>query len=505
VTFDLNNTVGFSSSQVTSANTFNLTSNPGPLFTGFNQSVRGLPGIVVPGNVTFPRIPRTRAFPGNIEGSLDDSIIAPTHYNYSFTIERELPYGMIAQFSFVGRKARNLLATRDIMSLNNLVDPASKVDWYTAAGALETLRSQGRPVSSVGQIPFFANLFPANLALTLGLDPAYNQTQAVYAMMVPVSLGGGGTNYGNDWTSVMFDISTLGNATCNPPDDSFNPACHMFFQPQWGALSAWSSVANSDYKAFTASLRQRFKSSLTMDFNYTLSNSKDDASGLMAEGVYGDGFILNPFRQRDNYAFSDFDVRHILNANFVYQLPIGKGRLLLGDSGRLADSLLGGWQIAGVVRYNSGLPFGTPFDDARWATNWNVQSNSTRTRPVETCPVRGGAVFGCNSTEAFQSFRNARPGETGERNVFRNVGYTNVDASVGKTFKMPWSEGHAVQIRMEAFNLLNYQAMGAFDVSRSGYGIPLNPAGGQPPVNFSRYTAIQGTERVLQYFLRYSF
>jgi Carboxypeptidase regulatory-like domain len=506
VTFDLNNTVGFSSTQVTSANTYNLTTNPGPAFTGYNQAVRGLPGVVVPGSISFPRTPTSRIFPGNIEGSLDDTIVAPTHYNYSFTVERELPFGMIAQFSYIGRKARKLLATRDVMSLNNLVDPASKVDWYTAAGMLETLRSQRTPVSGVTQIPYFANLFPANLAATLGLNPAYNQTQAIYGLTVPTSLGGNSSlyNYGNDWTSVMFEISTLGNAACNPPN-SFAATCHVFFQPQWGALSAFSSIANSDYNAFTASLRQRFKNTLTMDFNYTFSNSKDDASGLLSSGVYGAAFILNPLRQSDNYSFSDFDVRHIINANFVWQLPIGRGRWLLGNSGRLADSLLGGWQIAGIVRYNSGLPFSTPFDDARWATNWNVQSSSTRTRPVETCPVRGGAVFGCNTTDAFQSFRNARPGETGERNVFRNVGYANADMSIGKTFKMPWSEGHSLQIRMEALNLFNHQAMGAFDTSRSGYGIPLNPAGAQPPVNFSRYTAIQGSPRFMQYFLRYSF
>jgi carboxypeptidase family protein len=506
VTFDLNNTVGFSSTQVTSANTYNLTTNPGPLFTGYNENVRGLQGVIVPGNISFPRTPVSRVFPGNIEGSLDDSLIAPTHYNYSFTIERELPLGMIAQFSFVGRKARNLLATRDIMSLNDLVDPASKVDWYTAAGMLETLRSQGIPVANVGQIPYFANLFPSDIADSLGLNPAYNQTQAVYALTVPTSLGGNSRfyNYGNDWTSVMSEISTLGTAACNPAN-GFTANCHVFFQPQWGALSAWSSIAKSDYHAFTASIRQRFKNSLTMDFNYTFSNSKDDASGLMSEGVYGAGFILNPIRQSDSYAYSNFDVRHIINANFVWQLPIGKGHMLLGKSGRLADSLLGGWQLAGVVRYNSGLPISTPYDDARWATNWNVQSNSTRIRPVDTCPTRGGAVFGCNSTEAFQSFRNARPGETGERNVFRNVGYANLDASIGKTFRMPWSEGHALQIRMEGFNLFNYQAMGDFDTSRSGYGIPLNPAGAQPTVNFSRYTAIQGTPRFMQFFLRYSF
>ncbi|MFN2502318.1 MAG: carboxypeptidase regulatory-like domain-containing protein [Pyrinomonadaceae bacterium] len=505
VNFDLNNTVGFSSGTVTSANTYNLTTNPGPRFTGFGQTVRGLPGVVVPGNITFPRTPRTRAFPGNIETSLDDTIIAPTHYNYSATYERELPFGTIIQLSFIGRNARNLLATRDVMSINNLRDPASGVDWYTAGGRLETLRSAGTPVSAVTQIPYFANLFPSNLASLLGLNSAYNQTQAVYALTVPTALGGNSSfyNYGNDWTSVLFEISTLGNSVCNPPRP-FDPACHVFYQPQYGTLGTWSSVGNSDYRAFTLSLRQRFRKALTVDFNYTLSNSKDDASGLQTASTTGVN-ILNPFRQRDNYAFSDFDVRHIINTNFVWQLPVGKGRWLLGGTNSFVDSVVGGWQLAGIVRYNSGLPISTPYDDARWATNWNVQSNSTRIRNVDTCPIRGGALFGCNTVEAFQSFRNARPGETGERNVFRNVGTWTTDISMAKTFKMPWSEDHGMQIRFDIFNLFNYQAIGSIDGSRSGFGIPLDPATKQPTVNFSRYTAIQGTPRFMQFFLRYNF
>lgn len=507
VTFDLNNTLGFSSQNVTSAGTYNFANNPGPLFTSFNQAVRGLPGVVVPGNISFPRTPISRVYPGNIEGSLDDSIVAPTHYNYSFTFERELPFGTIFQASLIGRNARKLLAARDIMSINNLTDPNTRIDWYTAAGQLERLRAQGRPVSSITPIPYFSNLFPANLASLLGLNPAYNPTQAIYALTVPTALGGdSGYNFGNDWTSVLFETSTLSNATCNPPNPNFSAACHAYYQPQWGTLGAWSSIANSDYRGLTLSLRQRFQNSLTVDFNYTLSNSKDDASGLMTSAVTGGGaFILNPLRQRDNYSFSDFDVRHIINSNFVWQLPIGKGHWLLGNSGQVADSLLGGWQLAGIVRYNSGLPVSSPYDDARWATNWNTQSNSTRIRDVETCPTRGGALFGCNTTQAFQSFRNALPGETGERNTFRNVGYFTSDINIGKTFKMPWSERHGLQIRFEVFNLFNYQAMGTFDTSRSGYGIPLDPGNKQPPVNFSRYTAIQGTPRFMQYFLRYSF
>jgi hypothetical protein len=70
---------------------------------------------------------------------------------------------------------------------------------------------------------------------------------------------------------------------------------------------------------------------------------------------------------------------------------------------------------------------------------------------------------------------------------------------------MPYSEKHNLQLRWEVFNLFNYQAMGAFDTGRSGLGIPLDPGNKQPPINWTRYTGIQGSPRFMQLFLRYSF
>jgi hypothetical protein len=174
--------------------------------------------VVVPGNIRFPRTPITRLFPGNIEGGLDDSIVAPTHYNWNLTFERELSTGTILQLSYIGRKAQEAagIARRNVVQQPD----RSAVEGRLVHGGRSAGSAAGRKarqVSSIQQIPYFANLFPANLADTLGLNPAYNQTQAVYALTVPGALGGSSCyNYGNDWTSVMWEISTLGNAACNP-------------------------------------------------------------------------------------------------------------------------------------------------------------------------------------------------------------------------------------------------------------------------------------------------
>ena len=502
VSFDLNNTLGFTSSDTIAANTFNLTTRPAPLFTGFNQSVRTLPRITIPGNVSFPRTQPFNTDPAlqsaRIESSMDSELIAPINYSWNFTYERELPKGLVLQASYIGRMARNLIATRDVMALNNLVDPKSGMDWYTAAGLLEDFRRRGTPIDQIPNIPWFSNMLPTNIAQLMDeiyfgaccdVFPTYNlsQTQAVYAVALNF--------YGNDWTDTQDVIEDgLGR--------------NIFFHPQYGALSSFSSIAKSNYHAGTLSLRERF-GGLTMDFNYTLSHSLDDASGLQTSGAFGGAFILNPLRQQDSYANSDFDVRHIINANAVWELPFGRGQRFFSGANNFANAIIGGWQLGSIFRWNSGLPMFSPYDDARWATNWNVQSSGVRLRPVQTCPSRGGKLFGACELEAYKSWRGAYPGETGDRNQIRLPGYVNLDLGLSKSFSMPWSEKQSLQIRFEAFNVTNTQRMGDIDTSRSGFGLQLDPDQvtnlNQIPSNWSNFISIQGQPRVMQIGARFTF
>ena len=522
VSFDLNNALGFSSSQNINVNTYSIPDIYGgggprplaPLFTGFGQDIRPLPFITTPAALTFPQTaPFTTARP--IQSSLDQRLIAPINYSWNFTWERELPKGLVVQASYIGRAARHLIASRDVMAVNNLVDSKSGMDWYTAAGMLEQARAAGVPIASIQSIAYFQNLFPANLAQLVNdnycggtcIDPSLNQTQAVFAMAQR-------NFFGNDWTDTQDALDQAMNGGISGPNN-------LFFQPQYGALSAFSSIARSNYHAGTISLRERLGTALTMDFNYTLSHSLDDASGLSTAGSYGGAFIVNPILQGSSYANSDFDIRHIINVNGVWSLPFGHGRTYFRDANSVVNGIIGGWQLSGIFRWNSGLPTGFygqsgPYDNSRWATNWNVQSNVIRTQPVEACPDRGGVassinpsaapkLFGCNTLAAYKSFRNARPGEVGDRNVFRVPGYIDLDVGLGKSFTMPWSERHKLQIRAEAFNFTNTQRLGQFNTGRSGFGVNLKPSSATPPTVWSNFTAIQGAPRVLQLGFRYEF
>ncbi len=499
VTFNSQNSLGFASSQTTPANSFNVTTNPGPLFTGLGQPVRTLPGIVVPGALTFPQ----QRAPNNarrIESSLDGSLQSPINYTWNVSWQRDLPAGMVIETAYVGRSARNLLAGRDAVQTNlNFRDPRSGQTWTEAATILEIARAANTPINSIGNLPFFDNLYaPGSLGNILFGVPALTNTQAVYAMMplsnINPSCGavGGCFDLGNDWTTAQ-DIL-----------DAFSGR-RYFYQPQYGALAVYSTIGSSDYHGATVSIRQRFRDVLTYDLNYTFSKSMDDVSGLQTDAPFTP-FILNAANQLQQRAVSDFDVRHIVNANVIWQLPIGRGRTFLSDANGPVNAILGGWQISSIVRWNSGLPVEAPLDFGGWPTNWNRRNYVTRIAPVESDPNRGGAnpanLFS-DPAAAFHSFRSGRPGERGDRNIFRYPGFFVTDLGVFKSWSMPWSENHSLQFRWEVFNLTNTQRLTAVD----GFVMNLDPfrATTTPNGAFGNLTAIQGAPRSMQFGLRFSF
>jgi hypothetical protein len=496
--FDLNNQLGFSSQDSIPVNTYNVTSKPAPLFSGFGQNIRSLPRLNIPtAGVKFP-LTQPLDMGERIESSLDSNLVAPTEYTFNFTFERQLPRNMVFQASYLGRMGRNLLAQRDAMALNDLKDPKSGMDWYTAATTLEKIRQTRPPGSTaVSPIPYFENVFPSNLRDVMdnyyggvGIPKGFTPTQTIFWIARNF--------YSNDWTDLQADLDSARFALGQPT---------LFMQPQYGALSAWSTIANSNYSGLALSLRQRIKD-LQWDFNYTWSHSLDDASGLQnADGFNYSAFILNPIRQRDYYANSDFDIRHQINVNSIYQLPFGKGKWLLRNAHGPLQAIVGGWSLSNIVRWNTGLPFRAPIDDARWATNWNAQSFGVLTQYLPASVDRKTAKLFSNPTAAYQSFRNPYPGESGQRNIFRLPGYANLDAGLTKAFDMPWSEDQKLQLHWEVFNVANHQSFGDLDTSRSGWGIRADPAVRNltPPTNFANFTGIQGTPRVMQLGLRYQF
>jgi hypothetical protein len=270
-------------------------------------------------------------------------------------------------------------------------------------------------------------------------------------------------------------------------------------------------VGRSNYHGGFFTLRQRFGSSFLLDFNYTVSKSMDNSSTLETQRVLST-VIRSAIDPDLEYSVSNFDVRHSFNANWLMALPFGKGRRFFGDANSVVDSLIGGWQLTGITRFNTGLPVGTP-GDIQWATNWQSQSDGVRLRDVKSNPsanVDGGPNLFSNPLEAYRSFRNARAGEVGDRNLstIRFPRYFTLDAGLSKSFKMPYAEGHQLQFRWEVFNVTNTQPFGVVA------GLVLLPDpfnASEPSAEFGNFSGSQTPVgeprpgRSMQFALRYSF
>ena len=490
VTFDSLNTLGFSTSRNISANAYNVldcavptaTCRPAPLYTGPTMSIKTLQGITAPANLVFPQQqPANNA--RRIETSLDTNLQSPINYSWNVSYTRSLPKGMVIDVSYVGRIARHLLATRDVMTTNNIRDTKSGMTWYEAATILEKQRQAGVPTAQIQSIPFFDNLYtPGTLGSALFVGAALTNTQAVYAD-VPF-LG--------DWTGVQDDLDALSGR-------------RYFYQSQYGALTSFGTIGSSDYHGASLSIRQRLKG-LTWDLNYTYSKSMDDASGLQTGGTFGSAFILNALRQRDARSVSDFDLTHVVNFNSVWDVPLGKGQKFLSGMNKVANGFLGGWQLSTIYRYNTGYPIYGFFDNSGWQTNWNVRSNGVRVTQVNASPSQNSGTGGVpnlfsNPTQAYQSYRTPYPGESGDRNQLRYPSFFTLDAGLAKSFSLPWHEGHKAQIRWEVFNVTNSAQFIGLANTALGY----NPSKGLPAAGFGNFTQTQGSARIMQFAFRYDF
>ena len=88
------------------------------------------------------------------------------------------------------------------------------------------------------------------------------------------------------------------------------------------------------------------------------------------------GFLLNSWEPELQYSYSDFDVRHQMNLNWVTDLPFGRGRRFGDGVPGWLNQVIGNWQFSGLFRWTSGFPFNIINSRCCWPTNWNYQGNA---------------------------------------------------------------------------------------------------------------------------------
>ena len=266
------------------------------------------------------------------------------------------------------------------------------------------------------------------------------------------------------------------------------PACTTAgsgVNPSFLNVNYAESIGVANYNGLTASFTHRYGSGqVQVNYSYghaldTVSNSgiPADAFGNVGFGATNNSMVFpedpaNP--RRFNYASSDYDARHILNANYVWELPIK--RFLTRDHG--PDRLVKGWDVNGGVFFRTGFPF-TLVDGA---TSTALQgggygSSNTTAFVFGTQTAAGGTGVNCatqfgkgqpNSgiclnpadfTRSLTGFGNVG------RNTIRGPHYFNSDFSLMKHTKI--AEKAEFVLGAQFFNVFNHPNFDAPDLDRS--------------------------------------
>jgi hypothetical protein len=455
-----------------------------PRFTGYNVMPAGLLPTAPKGG--FPYFAPSDVDHGfAISNSIDQHLKQPYTMNLNFSIGREFSHGLFIQGSYVGRLSRRSLVVTDLAQPTNLRDPKSGITYWQAVNDLARAARAGVPTSQIKTNPFWEDMYPGYAGGGL------TATQGIYDAEFQF--------YPTDITSGLLDIDEL----CDG-DACSVLGSNAMFNKQYASLFAYRSIGKGYYHAMQWTVRKRFSNGLLFDFNYTLSKSIDLTSN--AEADFGGGsyaILLNPYNTALNKAVSDFDVRHSLSGFAVYQLPIGKGKALLGASGKLLNALVGGWQVTGLYNITSGLPRSVA-NSGSWPTNWNYSGFASQvglvpapstTRNAPGIDGSGGPNIFADPQAARNGFDYSFAGEAGQRNSIRGDGFFTIDMSLGKRFVMPYRETHSLQFRWEVFNVPNAVR---FDVNSASLDVGNTGT-------FGKYTSLLTQPRVMQFGLRYEF
>ena len=218
--------------------------------------------------------------------------------------------------------------------------------------------------------------------------------------------------------------------------------------PNFGSTSCQCQAWNSSYNAAQIEIERRFSAGFRFQTHYTWARPIDDISGPFSSDFNNDPgtphFLFNTTLDR---GLSSFEVQHKWVSNWTWEVPIGPGRRFGADMSGAAASILGDWNISGILTTYGGYAFTVrnAFDRAGQRGNHN--------RPNQISPIV--------MTRTVEEWFDPRAFELNDVGTLGNVGrnhligptLTNMDITLTKDFRI--GEDKAIQFRAEFFNLLD--------------------------------------------------
>jgi hypothetical protein len=253
--------------------------------------------------------------------------------------------------------------------------------------------------------------------------------------------------------------------------------------------------ANATYHSLQAVLTHHYSNGVQFEAAYTWSKTIDETStGNTAFNTA----VNDQTSLKDSHGLSDFDRKHRLTIEYLYELPFFK------HANTLTKTTLAGWTLSGVTTFQSGTPF-TVLDSGA-ASAYGLGGTGTPTTPDLVGTLSQGLSAGSLHQRVRTSYLNSAnfapasaigsDGSTGfgdlSRNTYRGPSQQNWDLSARKEFPL-FDKAH-FQFTADFFNLFNHP------VFSSPSFVDVESAS-----NFGQITATQGSPRLIQFAARVSF
>lgn len=453
-------------------------------------SLEGSAPVVLDMTAYSPRgwgsIGRNVAYPLNV-ASIPNMAVWPYVQQWSLSVEHELPADTLWSLAYVGSRGTHLTAERQI----NQLPPLSAAS--NPFGAHEPIIRKGyNPLTGAPDGGDCGNRFAGG---------GFGGTGPAYQLRSGAVISGTAS-------ALNFEAACYGSANSL----AGNPNALRTYAPSLGQVFSLENIAVSDYHALQTSIR-RTKGPLTLGVAYTYSHSFDDASDR------SDATFVNSGNIRSGYASSNFDQRHLLHINYIYELPLhhlwqrfasavsrdpdseNPAAINLPPSAFATSSfskwLLNGWQLSGISLFETGIPFTvvnngsasgiSVLDNAGVANGIGSGSYPDMIGNPRGGPPRGGtnsSSFGplLRNPGGFAAPRGLTFGNAG-RNPLNNPQRWNFDSALQKNF--PLHEGLNMEFRAEAFNLFNHTQFRIFNPTLGNQAQNTVSCYGGPVANYS--------------------
>jgi Carboxypeptidase regulatory-like domain len=276
----------------------------------------------------------------------------------------------------------------------------------------------------------------------------------------------------NPYAAVITDPNSYLSQSMLPYNELLRPFPEYTYLQQTRSLPG----ADSQFDALAAKYIWTFSRGLRSITSYQWSKNLDDGSEALIGWAIG-----NMWRDANNpkldYSISAHDVPQSFAEAFVYQLPYGHGRQFGANSPGAINQVLGGWNLSGIVRFSSGLPFWNPVNFG-WNPlgNYgfpgnalpNLIGNPKTNRSVEhwinqaafqgVSSSGSGALVACgNPDDQCQPFPYSLGNEPQRFNNLREAPTKNFDVGVGKEFG---TERVHAELRGDFLNAFNHPTYG---------------------------------------------